>query len=184
MPEPAARSAPSLPIAEWMAPLPPASRLIFHGGDDARKAAAAVFKAPFPEEACRASVSGARACLWLGPDEYLLLAPAEESAAAIAASVDAALAAIPHSCVDVSHRQVGVEIFGPQAAPILNGACPLDLDEAQFPVGACTRTVFAKAEIVLWRTRPDAFRIEVWRSFSGYVTELLTEIARTPRISA
>jgi sarcosine oxidase subunit gamma len=41
----------------------------------------------------------------------------------------------------------------------------------------CTRTVLAKADIVLWRTRDDAFHIEVWRSFAGYVTGLLGEIA-------
>ncbi len=39
----------------------------------------------------------------------------------------------------------------------------------------CTRTIFAKAEIVLWRTAPDAFRIEVWRSFAPYVLGLLDE---------
>jgi sarcosine oxidase, subunit gamma len=41
----------------------------------------------------------------------------------------------------------------------------------------CTRTVLAKADITLWRTRDDAFHLEVWRSFSAYVTGLLSEIA-------
>jgi sarcosine oxidase subunit gamma len=41
----------------------------------------------------------------------------------------------------------------------------------------CTRTVLAKADIVLWRTREAAFHLEVWRSFGGYVTGLLREIA-------
>ena len=67
---------------------------------------------------------------------------------------------------------------GPHAATILSGGCPLDLDLAEFPIGMCTRSVFAKADIVLWRTRADAFHLEVWRSFSGYVTGLLSEIAR------
>jgi sarcosine oxidase subunit gamma len=42
----------------------------------------------------------------------------------------------------------------------------------------CTRTLLAKADIALWRTREDAFRLEVWRSFEGYVGGLLQEIAR------
>ena len=42
----------------------------------------------------------------------------------------------------------------------------------------CTRTVLAKADITLWRTREDAFHLEVWRSFAGYVGSLVTEIAR------
>ena len=54
----------------------------------------------------------------------------------------------------------------------------MDLDIGAFPVDMCTRTVFAKADIVLWRTAPDTFRLEIWRSFSDYVTGLLSVIAR------
>ena len=36
----------------------------------------------------------------------------------------------------------------------------------------------AKASIVLWRTAADVFHIEVWRSFSRYVQQLLHESAR------
>jgi sarcosine oxidase, subunit gamma len=71
-----------------------------------------------------------------------------------------------------------LEIFGPDAATILAGACPLDLDLREFPVQMCTRTVLAKAEIVLWRTAPDAFHVEVWRSFQSYAQGLLSEIGR------
>jgi sarcosine oxidase subunit gamma len=42
----------------------------------------------------------------------------------------------------------------------------------------CTRTVFAKAELVLWRTAPETFRLEVARSFVRYVVDMLSEIAR------
>jgi len=38
-----------------------------------RAAAAPVWGAPFAEEPCRAMLQAARATLWLGPDEYLLL---------------------------------------------------------------------------------------------------------------
>jgi sarcosine oxidase subunit gamma len=61
---------------------------------------------------------------------------------------------------------------------LLNAGCPLDLDLAAFPVGMCTRTVLAKAEIVLWRTSAEVFHVEVWRSFASYVTEYLAEAAR------
>jgi sarcosine oxidase, subunit gamma len=39
----------------------------------------------------------------------------------------------------------------------------------------CTRTIFAKAEIVLWRRAKDSFRVEVWRSFAPYVSDFLKE---------
>ena len=49
---------------------------------------------------------------------------------------------------------------------------------AEFPVGMCTRTAFAKADIVLWRTGQSTFHLEVWRSFAAYVSGLHGEIAR------
>src|SRR5260221_13580162 len=85
---------------------------------------------------------------------------------------------MPHALVNISHRQFALEVSGVHAATLLSGACPLDLDLGEFPVGMCTRTVLAKADIVLWRTRDDAFQLEVWRSFSGYAAGLLREIAR------
>ena len=42
----------------------------------------------------------------------------------------------------------------------------------------CTRTVMARAEVVLWRTAADAFRLEVSRSFVAYVSEFLAEAER------
>jgi sarcosine oxidase subunit gamma len=41
----------------------------------------------------------------------------------------------------------------------------------------CTRTALAKADIVLWRMHETEFHVEAWRSFAGYVTGLLREIA-------
>jgi sarcosine oxidase subunit gamma len=127
-------------------------------------------------------LSASRATLWLGPDEYLLLdlAAGDDAPgnAAFANALEQALRDTPHALVDVSHRQFALEVSGAHASTILSGACPLDLDESAFPIGMCTRTVFAKADIVLWRTRSDAFHLEAWRSFAGYVGGLLHEIAR------
>lgn len=179
MPDLATRSPPQAPNAPWLKTLPPALRLVFHGEAGARQAAAHVWGVEFAEQACRAATRDSRATLWLGPDEYLLLGRAAadlESQAATIDTLETALKDIPHALVDISHRQFALEVGGPHAATILNGACPLDLDLGEFPIGMCTRTVLAKADIVLWRIREDAFHLEVWRSFSGYVTGVLREI--------
>jgi sarcosine oxidase subunit gamma len=42
----------------------------------------------------------------------------------------------------------------------------------------CTRTMLAKAEVVLWRPAAEEFHLEVWRSFAPYVTQFLAEAAR------
>ena len=41
-----------------------------------------------------------------------------------------------------------------------------------------TRTLFVKAEIVLWRSEAERFHVEVWRSFAPYLKGLLAEATR------
>jgi sarcosine oxidase subunit gamma len=180
MAEATLRRPPQLSAVDWLKTPPPAARWVLYGNAEARALAAPAWGVGFSENACRAMRSAERATLWLGPDEYLLLdlAAQAETAAATAASIEAALRDTPHALVEVSHRQFALEVSGPHAEVILRGACPLDLDISQFPIGMCTRTLLAKADITLWRIRADAFHLEVWRSFAGYVGGLLSEIAR------
>jgi sarcosine oxidase subunit gamma len=153
---------------------PFASRLAFRGDADAVAKAGSAFGVAFPSEANRASTKGARSVLWLGPDEFLLVAPDGE-APAIEAAIASALGAAPHSLVDVSERNASILVAGPEAETVLGVGCLLDLHPSVFPVGMSTRTLFAKAEIVLWRTGAHEFHIEVWRSFAPYVWGLLLE---------
>ena len=150
----------------------PLARFILRGRPEALAAAEAPLGFPLPRQACRAAGAGGRHALWLGPDEWLLLAPSPE-AASLGAALEAAMDGMPHSLVEVSHRQTGLRLEGPRATTLLNVGCPLDLDLAAFPVGMCTRTVLAKTEVVLWRTGPDAFHLEVWRSFATYAWRFL-----------
>ena len=172
----ALRQAPRLTASALVRPLPPATRYVLRGSPQTMTAAGNALGLNISGAACRAAVNGTQAAaLWLGPDEQLLLGP---ESAGLGATLTPALRDLPHSLVDVSHRQIALEVSGPHAADVLNAGCPLDLDPSAFPVGMCTRTVFAKAEIVLWRTSTDVFHVEVWRSFASYVTEFLAEVAR------
>jgi len=173
-----ARSPPRFDAGLTLVPLPPASRYILRGGPVVRAAAETAAGVGIPLEACRALTRDGRAALWLGPDEWLLIAP-EAQGTALSDSLTTALARLPHSLVDVGHRQSGCELRGAQAATLLAAGCPLDLDANAFPVGMCTRTVLAKAEVVLWRTAAAVFRIEVARSYVAYVSEFLAEAERT-----
>ena len=159
--------------------LPPASRLVLRGGPEALVAALDALGLPRSDSRCRAVRNDGRAALWLGPDERLLLGPAD-ACRDMDRLLQRALAGMPHSLVDVSHGQAAFELSGARAAAALNIGCPLDLDPESFPVDMCTRTVFAKAQIVLWRTGPDTFRVETARSFAPYVTKILALAAREP----
>lgn len=127
---------------------------------------------PLAIDACRAVTHREWTALWLGPDEQLLVGP-DAPGTQIVSRLTAALDGVPHSLVDVSHRQAAIELSGPGATRLLAMACPLDFDSAQMPVGFCSRTVYAKAEIVLWRQEPQRFQLQAWRSILPYVTGLL-----------
>lgn len=126
-----------------------------------------------PQAACRSESNGPNTALWLGPDEWLLLHTDMQDGwvPALAALLEGELC----SLVDVSHRQVALSVEGARAEEILASGCALDLSLRAFPVGMCTRTMFARAEIVLWRTGPRSFHLDVWRSFARYVEALLRD---------
>ena len=111
-----------------------------------------------------------RASLRLGPDEWLLIGPLGDQEAPAAGML-----------VDVSHRNVAIDVRGTHVRDVLNTGLPLDLEDVAFPVGAATRTLFAKAEIVLVRCDDQdglaTFRIECWRSFARYLTNHLKQSA-------
>jgi sarcosine oxidase subunit gamma len=163
--------------ASWLRPLPPASRFIYCGDEVAQGALVAALGLPGPADTCRAVSANGRSLLWLGPDERLLLAPGDQRQS-LSTAIEAASASHPHSLVDVSYRQLGLEVQGPTAVRLLSAQCPLELTAAAFPVGMCTRTIYAKTEIVLWRTAPECFHIEVWRSFAPYLVTLLGNVAK------
>ena len=169
-----------------IAALKPVSGLaygVFRGNADAEAKAGNAFGLAFPHQMNRATTAGeraapgARAALRIGPDEVLLIVP-EAEGEAIFAAVGKACAKNAHSLVDVSHRQQGYALVGEQAEALINSGCPLDLSTLAFPVGMATRTLFHKAEIILWRVGEDAFRIEAWRSFGPYIEGMFAEAAK------
>jgi heterotetrameric sarcosine oxidase gamma subunit len=149
------------------------TRLSVRAGSAAATAIGLALGVLLPSVPCRSIISRDRAALWLGPDEWLILAP--ESAFDLAAQATRAIGEQAASIVDVSHRSQTLEITGPRAEWCLNGFCALDLDLHGFPVGMCTRTVFGKAEVVLWRIAPEVFHLDVARSFVPYVWGCLEE---------
>src|SRR5476649_2364399 len=93
-------------------------------------AARAGHQLPLSAVPCRSMVQGDWAALWLGPDEQLLIGP-DSTHSLLTSTGSDTLRGLPHSLVDVSHRQTAVEISGPHAVELLNAGCPLDLDLAR-----------------------------------------------------
>jgi sarcosine oxidase subunit gamma len=156
---------------------PPAARFLLRGAEAVRVACGMAFGVEPASRLGSAGESEGRAALWLGPDEWLLIADGAD-AAEIGAMLESVLDGTAHSLVDVSHRQIGLIASGPVTARVLNAGCPLDLDTRAFPVGFATRTLFDKIEIVLWRRAETTFHVEVWRSFAPYLAASFAEAAR------
>jgi heterotetrameric sarcosine oxidase gamma subunit len=146
--------------------VPPLTRIVVRADRDSVKALGDRMGVELPTMPCRGNRHHDRVALWLGPDEWLV---------SVDQDVELPPAYPGASIVDVSHAMTGIVVSGSRAAWTINALCALDLHLVAFPVGMCTRTVLGKAEIVLWRTGAEMFRIEVTRSFAPYVWACLEE---------
>lgn len=149
------------------------ARFSLRVGSGDREAAGRALGVALPARIGQVGTAGGRTVLCLGPDEWSVIAPPAE---ADAVRRDLAGLDAPHSLVETSHRDIGIEVRGPAAEQMLSAACALDL--AAMPAGTCTRTIFDKAAIVLVKHGPEHYRIEVWQSFASHVWGLLDVIGR------
>jgi sarcosine oxidase subunit gamma len=148
--------------------LPPVARFSLRARGDAVAALSRALDLGLPTRVGARSQASARDVLCLGPDEWMLQTPEDDAGAIIDAC---ASVAAPHAMVEVSDRELSYAISGGQAAELLTLGCPRDPDS--IAVGEGRRTVFDGATVTLWRDGPDAFRMDVWRSFAPHVTHLL-----------
>ncbi len=155
-----------------LTPAAPAGRISLRAPEASVAALSTALGLTLPTTPKTSAQFGSRVALWLGPDEWLVIDQDAVELVAVAAS-----ASVLHSAADISHRNTGIIVSGPDAEACLSAGCPQDLSLDSFPVGACSRTLFGKVEIVLVRVEPDTFRVECWRSFSEYVFGLLAEAA-------
>jgi sarcosine oxidase, subunit gamma len=115
-----------------------------------------------------------RQALHLGPDEWLLLANDPNAISRLSELPQDP----PFSLVDISSRDIVLELVGPNAPRLLSAGCPLNLSETAFPPGRATRTIYAQAEVVLWRPGDrGAWQLRTLRSFADYISRHLTQAA-------
>lgn len=156
-----------------LSPAKPANRLSLRANPAEVKALSKALglNLPLAPKTSGGNASG-RLALWLGPDEWLVI---DESGDPVA---DLAKVKALHSAVDVSHRNAAILVSGKGARATLQAGCPQNLGDQAFAVGAATRTVLGKIEVVIVRTGESDFRVECWRSFSDYAFTFLSEAAK------
>ena len=158
-----------------LSPLEDMERVILRADEKAAKALGKAIGVVLPVKPSTSITKGDVSALWIGPDEWLVIGKAGTELEAKLNKVKGHL----YSVVSVDHRNTGISVSGANAANTLNSGCPRDLSLEAFPVGACSRTILGKSEIILWRKGSQEFHVECWRSFSDYVWKYLVDSARS-----
>jgi sarcosine oxidase subunit gamma len=113
--------------------------------------------------------TGGREALWLGPDEWLVVA-GPGSAPAILRELERALDGLHHSVVDVSADRAVVELAGEDRMGLLTRGCGLDLHPRSWREGMCAQTLLARVPVLL-QEHERATRVFVRPSFAGHLVD-------------
>jgi sarcosine oxidase subunit gamma len=139
---------------------------------DVRCGEADAVRLGFPREPNTVTGDMTRGALWLGPDEWLVVA-APGNPGVVVDGLEALLLDARHAVVDVSANRAVIDLHGPGRLALLASACSLDLDPAGGWVpGVCAQTLLARAQVIL-QELPDATRLFVRPSFADYVVDRL-----------
>ncbi len=129
------------------------------------------------------SRSGTATILWLGPDEWMLIAlPGDEGK--LLEGLTEALAGTRHQLVDVTDGYAAIELAGGRAREMLMKLTTLDLHPRAFRTGDVAGSMFGKVAARLHQSRADdggdgpAFDLIVPRSTVDYLWCLLADAGR------
>lgn len=114
-------------------------------------------------------------CLWLGPEEWLLVGPPSSRAETLEA-LGRAVGPDDGGVVDLSASRVLVQLKGPSARDVLASCCALDLHPRVFAPGQCAQTLVAKAPVLFSQVdEAPTYRLFVRPSLASYVVSWLVD---------
>ncbi|MET3950740.1 sarcosine oxidase subunit gamma family protein [Arthrobacter sp. UYEF36] len=125
--------------------------------------------------------SGGTAVLWLGPAEFLLVAPAESHESLggeLPRALVEALGDGAGQVVDLSANRTTFELSGPRARAVLEKGCSLDLHPRVFKTGTALSTEIGGIPAVLWKTAEEEYRIFPRASFAEFLGRWLLDAMR------
>ncbi len=131
-----------------------------------------------PVEPGMSAAAGDVVVLWLGPDEWLVVAP-PGSAATLIGRLGSSTGGRLASVVDVSAHRTTLQLEGDRAREVLASGCALDLHPRVFGDGHCAQTMLARANVVLLvrDVAAPCYWVLVRASFAAYLAEWLIDAA-------
>ena len=127
------------------------------------------------------SGTGDTSVLWLGPEEFLVVAPTEAHESLGGDLIQAlreALADGAGQVVDLSANRTTFELTGPRARAVLEKGCSLDLHPRVLSAGTALSTEVGNIPVVLWKTGEESFRIFPRASFADFLGRWLLDAMR------
>jgi sarcosine oxidase subunit gamma len=125
--------------------------------------------------------TGDTAVLWLGPAEFLVVAPMEahESLGGdLIQALKEALADGEGQVVDLSANRTTFELTGPRSRAVLEKGCSLDLHPRVFKAGTALSTEIGNIPVVLWKTGNESYRLFPRASFADFLGRWLLDAMR------
>ena len=119
--------------------------------------------------------------LWLGPQEFLVVAPedAHDSLGGdLIGSLKSALGDAAGQVVDLSANRTTFELSGPQARAVLEKGCALDLHPRTLKPGTALNTEVGNIPVALFKTGEESFRLFPRASFADYLGRWLLDAMR------
>lgn len=121
-------------------------------------------------------VDGECRIYWLGPDEWLILAPALGTSA-LGDELEQSLEEV-HTAINLlDGGQLAIELSGPDCRDVFARGCTLDFHPAVFQPGNCAQSGLAKANVLIGCIQSDRFEVVVRRSFAEYLLQWLAHAA-------
>lgn len=132
-----------------------------------------VLGCPLPAP-CAVTRSPRAEAAWLGPDEFLVLAP-PGTQARLRQQIEEAIGAEFGTVTDVSAQRTTVRLSGPLTRDVLARGCAVDLDPRVSPPGTCVQTLLAQTGVILLVDAPARVRLLVRSSFAPYLADWLSD---------
>ncbi|MBD1538025.1 sarcosine oxidase subunit gamma [Arthrobacter sp. S13_S34] len=125
--------------------------------------------------------SGETSVLWLGPEEFLVVAPREAHESlggGLLQTLREALGDGAGQMVDLSANRTTFELTGPRARAVLEKGCSLDLHPRVLKAGTALSTEVGNIPVVLWKTGEETFRLFPRASFADFLGRWLLDAMR------
>lgn len=132
---------------------------------------------PLPLTPNHVVVMGALRVLWLGPDEWLVVA--EGDAPDLLPRLERAVAGLRAAVADLSSSRAILELRGAGARDLLAAGCGLDLHPRVFGPGQCAQTLLARVPVVFYQlSDAPQYRVLVGRSYVRWLVDWMIDAAK------